>query len=321
MEEADYLINIAAMKGHAAAGVTMNAKNHFGSIAVGNGWGNGHTNAAHLHKGLVFTGNEERYKYGMYRVLVDLMGHKYIGENTLLFVVDGLWSAYEAEKGTNRWKSEPFNNDYPSSIFVSQDNVAMESVCYDFLRAEYNTDNYPEDSCYVQMPAVDDYIIQAADSSYWPEGIKYDPENDGTVIPSLGVFEHWNNAHDKQYSRNLSIGSGIELVKILQDPNGIAEGNKLEPSEFRVFSNYPNPFNPSTIIRYSLPQESEVVVEIFSMDGRRIRVLADERQRRGDHSLVWNAEDESGNHVSSGVYLYRVRTDKYVGGGRMVYLK
>ena len=321
MEEADYMINIAAIKGHAAAGVTMNAKNHFGSIAVGNGWTEGHTNAAHLHDGLVFTGKSERTQYGMYRVLVDLMGHKYIGENTLLFVVDGLWSAYEAEKGANKWKSAPFNNDYPSSIFVSQDNVAMESVCYDFLKAEYNLDNYPEDSCYVQMNAVDDYIIQAADSTYWPEGIQYDPENDGMVIPSLGVFEHWNNAADKQYSRNLSIGDGIELVKILKNPNSIACKNDANPASFKLYKNYPSPFNPSTIISYELPAASKVKLEIYDINGKKIDTLIDEKQSVGFHQVTWNAQNSLNGSVSSGIYIYRIKTGEFSGSGRLVYLK
>ena len=59
---------------------------------------------------------------------------------------------------------------------------------------------------------VADYLAQCASSDFWPEGISYDPENDGTPLQSLGVFEHWNNPTDKQYSRNLGTGGGIELI-------------------------------------------------------------------------------------------------------------
>ena len=61
---------------------------------------------------------------------------------------------------------------------------------------------------------VDDYMHQAADPRNWPEGIIYDPDNSGKPVPVLGVHEHWNNATDKQYSRNLGTGKGIELVSI-----------------------------------------------------------------------------------------------------------
>jgi hypothetical protein len=64
---------------------------------------------------------------------------------------------------------------------------------------------------------VDDYMHQAADTANWPQGIKYDPDNSGKPIPVLGIHEHWNNPVDKQYSRNLGTGNGIELVCIPED--------------------------------------------------------------------------------------------------------
>jgi hypothetical protein len=113
----------------------------------------------------------------------------------------------------------PFNNDWSSSLFVSLDQVAIESVCFDFLRTEWNGINKhdPMNNRAEQNPnirGVDDYIHQAADASNWPDGIKYDPDNSGKPIPSLGVHEHWNNPVDKQYSANLGTGKGIELVSI-----------------------------------------------------------------------------------------------------------
>jgi hypothetical protein len=109
----------------------------------------------------------------------------------------------------------PFNNDWPNSIFVSLDQVALESVCFDFLRSEAmvglpdwrNRPNFAQ--------GVDDYLHQAASSKNWPKGIIYDPDNSGIPIPSLGVHEHWNNPVDKKYSRDLGNADGIELVKIL----------------------------------------------------------------------------------------------------------
>jgi hypothetical protein len=204
-ENADYLINIASLKAHACAGITLCTKNHFGSHT--------RSSASHLHKGLIGEENDAPYRtsYGMYRVHVDLMGHELLGGNTMLCIVDGLYSAQEGwtQAQPIKWRMTPFNNDYTNSIFASQDPVALESVCFDFLRNEYNgTDgrtNRPN------FGAVDDYLHQAADSANWPEGILYDPENDGTIIESLGTHEHWNDPQKKQYSRNLGIDYGIEL--------------------------------------------------------------------------------------------------------------
>ena len=210
MESADYLINMACLKGHQRAGITLTAKNHFGS----------HTraSASHLHAGLVWVENADwegnydlmRTNYGMYRVQVDMMGYKYLGGNTMLFMVDGFWGGPEATMKPVKWKTTPFNNDWSSSLFLSLDQVALESVCFDFLRTEFTETNH-QGLAFPNYPAADDYLHQAADSANWPEGIVYDPDNDGLPVGSLGVHEHWNNSQKKQYSRNLGLGVGIEL--------------------------------------------------------------------------------------------------------------
>lgn len=205
--EADYMINIAALKGHARAGITLCAKNHFGSHC--------REDSYHLHEGLISPDaiHPTRTGMGLYRIQVDLMGHKFLGGNTVLNVVDGLWGGPESIKKTRKWITAPFNNDYSSCIFASQDQVALESVCFDFLKTEYTAANHPEDY-WPQMDGTDDYLHQAADQNNWPADINYDPENDSTLISSLGAHEHWNDANNKQYSRNLDPvnGQGIELV-------------------------------------------------------------------------------------------------------------
>lgn len=214
IENADYLINVANLKPHMSAGITLTAKNHFGSQA--------RENAIHLHNSLVVPigGKPTNTGYRKYRNLVDLMGSKYLGRNTVLYLVDGLFGGGASETRVPvKYFMAPFNNDYCNSIFVSQDQVALESVCFDFLRTEWNginkhdpANNASEDR--PNLPGVDDYLHQAADSSNWPEGIVYDPDNSGKPLPSLGVHEHWNNPESKQYSRNLGYNTGIELVSI-----------------------------------------------------------------------------------------------------------
>ena len=215
MYDADYMINIAALKGHARAGVTLCAKNHLGSHGEhGKKYGYG---TFYLHTGLVATkdnddlSNTAATEYHHYRVCVDMMAHKKLGLNTVLFIVDGLWGGTEAIEKAVKWNSAPFNNSWPNSIFIAQDQVAIESVCLDFLRAEALVN--PAFKNRPLFPAVDDYLHQAADKSNWPKGIIYNPDADGVIISSLGVHEHWNNSINKQYTQNLSLsGNGIDLV-------------------------------------------------------------------------------------------------------------
>jgi len=215
IENADYMINVANFKPHSRAGITLTAKNHFGSQS--------RVSANHLHYSLVasiISGAPTNSGYRKYRSLVDMMASKYLGRNTLLFMVDGLYGGGSSEGGPPvKYLMAPFNNDWCNSIFISEDQVALESVCYDFLRTEWNGINKhsPTNNRYESMAnvnGVDDYLHQAADKSNWPEGIIYDPDKSGYPIPSLGVHEHWNDPERKQYSRNMGMSQGIELVAI-----------------------------------------------------------------------------------------------------------
>jgi hypothetical protein len=146
---------------------------------------------------------------GHYRPLVDLMGHKQLGGKTLLYLIDGLYAGKHAkESAPRKWSMPPFNGDWTSSLFASQDPVAIDSVGFDFLRTEW--DDAPRKS------GTNDYLIEAAQADNPPSGTFYDPDNEGDVarLPSQGVYESWNNPADKQYSRNLGTGNGIELVKL-----------------------------------------------------------------------------------------------------------
>jgi hypothetical protein len=215
IENADYLINVASLKPHGRAGVSLTAKNHFGSHA--------RRSAFHLHYSLispVSVGKPTNNGYGKYRVQVDLMGSKYLGRNTLLYVVDGLFGGGSVETRVPvKYFMPPFHDDWCNSIFMSQDQVALESVCYDFLRTEWNGtyEHSAANNAFESIPnvnGVDDYLHQAADDASWPEGLVYDPDRSGQPLASLGVHEHWNDAARKQYSRNLGTGDGIELISI-----------------------------------------------------------------------------------------------------------
>jgi hypothetical protein len=302
MMNADYLLNIPSMKGHRWGGVTFFAKNHFGSNTTDGSW--------QLHKGLMNPDDAGmRYGYHLYRVFVDLMGNKYLGGNTLLYFMDALWStSYEHQK-PQKFLSTPFNNDWCSSILLSLDPVAIESVCLDILQKEFVEEEIidgqdgpvPDRWTFVQWDGIDDYLHQAADSANWPDGITYDPENDGTPISSLGVHEHWNNLIDMQYTRDLETGEGIELIKLFHQPSPVRKASSETPSEFRMHPNYPNPFNPATTIRYDLPVHADVNLTIYDLNGRVVQTLVNSTQSAGSYQIIWNAAD-----MASGLYIARI---------------
>jgi hypothetical protein len=156
---------------------------------------------------------------GHYRALVDLMGHGELGGKTLLYLIDGLFAGYYWDSHPHPWKMPPFgdgvNGDWPSSLFASQDPVAIDSVTYDFLLNEWPTVVTTGGGADGSLQGgAEDYLHEAAQADAPPSGTFYDPEKRGVRLASLGVHEHWNNATDRQYSRNLGLNQGIELVKL-----------------------------------------------------------------------------------------------------------
>ncbi len=93
------------------------------------------------------------------------------------------------------------------------------------------------------------------------------------------------------------------------------------PREFRLDQNYPNPFNPETRISFSLPRQSNVSLEVFSLLGRRVIKLYEGVLAAGNHTVAWNGNDESSSPVATGVYFYRLRADDFVQTKKMVLLK
>lgn len=194
--EADYLINMALLKGHVGQGVTLCAKNYYGVTSIDRDW---HKNA-HDHF------NPDREGNPGYLTFVDFMAHKDLGGKTMLFLIDGIYGSKLVNGIPGpKWQMAPFNNNWGCSLLASQDPVAIDAVGLDFIRSEWP--DAPD------MAFSDMYLYEAAQADNPPSKTKYDPQRNRSEISSLGVMEHWNNASEKKYSRNLGRNEGIELVK------------------------------------------------------------------------------------------------------------
>ncbi|MFW5877704.1 MAG: T9SS type A sorting domain-containing protein [bacterium] len=239
VSQADYIINLGNLKGHNLAGITICAKNHFGTYYSYSEENPSHSSpkAAGVHPYITVHDfhqsthwNFDMRAMGTYNALVDIMGHKDLGEKTLLFLVDALYAAptqYDKITSSSKWESSPFNGHWTSSVFASFDGVAVESVGLDFLRCEPTmTEIYGN---------VDNYLHEAALAEAPPSGTFYDPEGDGTGLKSLGVHEHWNNPEEKKYSRNLGLDKGIELIA-----SSVTGSITMPPEGLTAYPDYDN---------------------------------------------------------------------------------
>jgi hypothetical protein len=111
----------------------------------------------------------------------------------------------------------------------------------------------------------------------------------------------------------------LDLLEITAIPTGVED--EFLPVTHNLFQNYPNPFNPSTIISYAIPNVSYVSLKIYDMLGREVKTLVNSEQNIGTHSVQWNGDNNYGNKVSSGIYLYKIVAGNFIMTKKMLLLE
>lgn len=96
---------------------------------------------------------------------------------------------------------------------------------------------------------------------------------------------------------------------------------EVMPLTSQLYSNYPNPFNPETNIRYYLSSDSNVSLEVFNIKGQKVKTLDKGFRKNGEHLLTWNGTDDNNRSVSSGIYFYRLKTESFSSTQKMILLK
>ncbi len=125
-----------------------------------------------------------------------------------------------------------------------------------------------------------------------PSGWLIPPENNITIDELLGYN---------------CIGNNYDIGAYEYSNNAI-EDDLLLLKKVNIY-NYPNPFNPTTTIYFSIQNDSEIEISIFNIKGQKVKNLANNNLLKGNHSIIWNGDDENMKPVSSGVYLYKLNVN------------
>jgi hypothetical protein len=228
-------------------------------------------------------GNETRYDYAT--IKYDQLGNE-------------LWVRRYDRAGLNE-SSNAIALDYSDNIYVTGSDGDYATLKYDTDGNEiwiegYNGPGNLSDEAYAI--AVDSFA-----NVYVTGGSVYDWWYDGTE----DIFYY-----------------DYVTIKYIQKETSVEEQEfHNSNSYFSLNQNYPNPFNLETKIEYYLPNPSWVTVTIYNIIGQKVKVLADEFQIAGTRSVTWDGKDTSGRTVASGIYVYKLKTDKYVESKKMLLLK
>ena len=101
--------------------------------------------------------------------------------------------------------------------------------------------------------------------------------------------------------------AGDEVEIVLNDPAAAKAVVQTRPEAFSLADNFPNPFNPATTIQYALPQAADVELTVYNAVGQPVRTLVAEHQSAGRYAVEWDATNDSGHRLSSGMYFYRLQ--------------
>lgn len=130
---------------------------------------------------------------------------------------------------------------------------------------------------------------------------------------TLFNMEYWRGHSD--------LGKYEVKVTLIEPPSAIATTAEATPAAFQLHSCYPNPFNSSTVIQYSLAESGRAVIQIFDVTGREIIRLCDKFQAAGRHELLWDAASVNWAPLASGVYIIRLTQKNYMATQKAMYLK
>ena len=140
--------------------------------------------------------------------------------------------------------------------------------------------------------------------------------DDANIAEATGTWNIW--ATDG--ASNIWSANGPFELTINAEGLSIANGN-LIPDNFALHNNYPNPFNPSTRIRYDIPEDGIVSLTIYDLAGRKVRELVNKSQNAGYHLAVWDGTNDFGQSLSTGVYIYQIRSGSFVQSKKMIFMK
>ena len=120
-------------------------------------------------------------------------------------------------------------------------------------------------------------------------------------------------AGDGEFNLSLTLSAKPIETFVLERPSN--------PLTWRLYQNFPNPFNPETKIRFQLPENSQIELRIFNTLGQEIRTLINTKYEAGSYEVRWDGKDKNGNYVSSGVYLYQLKARNFGQVQKMLLLR
>ena len=132
------------------------------------------------------------------------------------------------------------------------------------------------------------------------------------IVWDVYTFDGFDGVESSNGPWSLTIDGGWALD---------VDNNSTIPEVFALHNNYPNPFNPTTNIGYDIPELSKVSIDIYNIAGNKVKTLVSKEHQPGRYKVQWNATNEFGSPVATGMYIYKIRAKDFVSVKKLLLMK
>ncbi|MEA2097284.1 MAG: carboxypeptidase regulatory-like domain-containing protein [Candidatus Cloacimonadota bacterium] len=154
-------------------------------------------------------------------------------------------------------------------------------------------------------------------------GVIVNPVADGTysieIQPGTYDVTATLDGYDTGFIEDVLVTEGNATTGV--DFSLVTDGDEIIVVATKLDNNYPNPFNPETIINYSIKEAGNVTIEVYNIKGQLVKILVNDTQETGNYTTIWNGRDNSNKSVASGVYFYKMRAQNYSSTKKMILMK
>ncbi|MCB5253416.1 MAG: C25 family cysteine peptidase [Candidatus Cloacimonadaceae bacterium] len=260
---------------------------------------------------------------------------------------DQPWSqvSYMVQPGTNTYRWEYVKD---GSVSEGSDCVWLDEVSFPASTIETGTPTILIDRDILDFGNVDigaeDYLpitisnmgdVSMLGSLQVPEPYTLDPDNEeyvGNISYVLAAGEAleysigFRPTEEGIYPAYLIIHSDdpnaqVTNVSLMGSAIPVSNEDGVNPLITQLGANYPNPFNPTTTISFSLKEKGPVTINIYNILGQKVKILLSDDMQAGHHNLIWNGKDKNNLNVASGVYFYRMQSREYTNTRKMILMK
>lgn len=215
----------------------------------------------------------------------------------------GTWQGTSTSESVQEWNTPMTLIVQSNGFYTDSSGLLMPTIYANSQNCEFDSATNRVHFWYLSTVYVNQYFYQ----HFYYELVSYDGYN------LVMEYNFWDDPESHPQ---------VQTIDLTRSGNVQVEDNSiLSPAVLKLEGTYPNPFISSTNIRFELKSPANVTLEIYNLLGQKVRTLIQNKLKADNYNVVWNAQNERGKIVPSGIYFYKIKAGTYSSSGKMILQK